>query len=385
MWDKQYFAELYKLPSRNGLSVPVAERGEGVSLLGMGDLFASGRIRFERDMERVPLAPENRAIWLVRFNDLLFGRRSLVLAGAGKCVIVKEQSEPLTFESSLIRVRLDESLAWPDFYYYFFLSRAGQDVMSTIVEQVAVAGIRSSDLGRIKVPVPPIEEQRRIAGVLGKLDDLIDVNEQNSERLRELHASLFAAAQASAEGVVTLADIAVLNRKRSGGDAETPYLGLEHFAMDAKGIVGVGRLGDTKSQQQEFARGDVLYGRLRPYFRKVDRAAFSGACTGEIWVLEPKSGYASSFLYAVVSTQDFTDFAMSGSEGTKMPRAKWDHVASYEVARPSGPVFDEICVAAETLWEQRAALSDENAQLRRTRDELLPLLMSGKVRVGETA
>ncbi|MGE3446337.1 MAG: restriction endonuclease subunit S, partial [Microbacteriaceae bacterium] len=103
------------------------------------------------------------------------------------------------------------------------------------------------------------------------------------------------------------------------------------------------------------------------------------APTLTIWVIRPTQSVPISWLTAVASTQEFTDFAMSGSEGTKMPRAKWEHVGRYEVPVPDGlPVLNETF---DTLWEQIWALADENRTLRRTRDELLPLLMSGKVRV----
>jgi len=347
-------------------------------MVGMGLLFGNRRLRKVSSADLVPVSRED---WLLAPDDLLFGRRSLTLAGAGKCTIVKDSDQALTFESSLIRVRLDVALGVPDFYFYFFESSPGRQLMSTIVEQTAVAGIRSSDLRRLVVPTPPLDEQRRIAEVLGALDDLIDTNDSQISRLRALQAGVVLQLSQTADRAVSLGSIAAVGREKASGDAETPYLGLEHFAEGGRGISSIGRLGEVGGGQQSFRRGDLLYGRLRPYFRKVDRVGFDGACTGEIWVLRPTGAIPLTWLAGIITSNEFTDFAMAGSEGTKMPRAKWDHVARYQVPVPSAEKLSTLNSVLEGMWEQIWALQEENEQLRRTRDELLPLLMSGAVRV----
>ena len=151
-------------------------------MVNMRELFAHDFLS-DQATELVPISPESLAKWRLEDGDLLFGRRSLTLEGAGKCSIVVMPPVPTVFESSLIRVRLDQRRACPRFFFYLFKSRLGRTLIETIVEQVAVAGIRSSDLARLHVPVPPIHVQRQIAGVLGALDDLIEANHRIRETL----------------------------------------------------------------------------------------------------------------------------------------------------------------------------------------------------------
>lgn len=172
-------------------------------------------------------------------------------------------------------------------------------------------GLPREDFLSYLVRLPSIDEQRRMANTLGALDDLIDTNETLSAGLRQLQVAAVRELSQFATRAVELGTIAAVRREKPAGDSETPYLGLEHFAEDGRGINSVGRLGDVGSQQQAFRKGDLLYGRLRPYFRKVDRVGFDGACTGEIWVVRPSADVPVTWLSAILSTPEFTDFAMA--------------------------------------------------------------------------
>jgi len=169
------FEELFAVPLRNGLTRPQATRGSGVKMVNMGELFAHSRIG-NIEMERVPLSETESESYLLYPGDLLFARQSLVLTGAGKCSIFLGANEPVTYEGHIIRARLDSGIADPAFYFYFFNSNTGRQTIESIVEQVAAAGIRGSDLAKLQVPYPPLPIQRAIAHILGTLDDKIELN-----------------------------------------------------------------------------------------------------------------------------------------------------------------------------------------------------------------
>lgn len=117
-------------------------------------------------------------------------------------------------------------------------------------------------------------------------------------------------------------------------DAEgMPYIGLEHIEEGSLRLKGYGQAEDVTSTKFKFSQGDILFGKLRPYFRKVIRAPFDGVCSTDIWVVRAKFGVEQGYVFYWMAAQDFVDFATQGSEGTKMPRAKWEHVSRYERAR----------------------------------------------------
>lgn len=235
----------------------------------------------------------------------------------------------------------------------------------------------------IPVLVPPHPEQERIAGVLGAFDDLIETNRR---LIADLEGMLFARCWQFAQDAPTIRfdEVAarVVDRAQPG---EWPpgavYLGLEHFGTDGIGLTGTGSADAIQSSSLRFQPGDVLYGKLRPYFRKVARPDFHGLCSAEIWALRAKPGHSQAVLHAVAHSPRFSEVAMAGNSGTKMPRADWDHIAKMRVPDLRGLLTFEGGAALDALWSGAAQLHTEIADLIRQRDELLPLLMSGRVKV----
>ena len=187
-WDTIRFGNLYAEDSRNGLTKPSKVRGSGYKMINMGELFANDRI-FDIPMELVPLKDNEKKTAKIEKGDLLFARQSLVLEGAGKCSIVMDVSPLTVFESHIIRVRLDENMADPMFYYYYFKSPLSP--VSTIVSQCAQAGIRGSDLQDLEVGFPPIEVQNKISAYLSKYDEAIENNNKQIALLEEASQRLY--------------------------------------------------------------------------------------------------------------------------------------------------------------------------------------------------
>lgn len=187
-WNTIKFKELYISDSRNGLTKPSKVRGEGYKMINMGELFANDRI-YDIPMELVPLTESEKNNAKVDIGDLLFARQSLVLEGAGKCSIVMDVSPLTVFESHIIRVRLNQKVANPLFYYYYF--RSSLSPIKTIVSQCAQAGIRGTDLQSLDVMFPPIENQNRIADILSAYDDLIENDQKQIQLLEEAAQRLY--------------------------------------------------------------------------------------------------------------------------------------------------------------------------------------------------
>jgi type I restriction enzyme S subunit len=115
------------------------------------------------------------------------------------------------------------------------------------------------------------------------------------------------------------------------------YIGLE----DVESGTGQYRPTEGNSRQNDdstvgvFRSGDVLYGKLRPYLRKAIVSDSDGVCSTEFLVMKPVSIMAS-WLHQWLLTTEVTQQIEAGCEGTKMPRADWEHVGSIHVPSP-GP------------------------------------------------
>ena len=125
------------------------------------------------------------------------------------------------------------------------------------------------------------------------------------------------------------------------GDA--PYLGLEHIGQGTLSLLGAGTAKDVESTKTAFRAGDILFGKLRPYFRKVVRPCFDGICSTDIWAVRPQPGVDAGYLFYLLASSPFVRFASQGAEGTRMPRAKWEQVSGFAFRLP--PVSEQRAIA----------------------------------------
>lgn len=144
---------------------------------------------------------------------------------------------------------------------------------------------------------------------------------------------------------------------------EQPYIGLEHIEQQSLRLNGVGSSKDVISNKYKFYDGDILYGKLRPYFRKVYQPKFDGVCSTDIYVIKNKKGFDKTFLYYVVATEEFTSLANSGSSGTRMPRADWKQLEKSEWAIPDLATQVEIAQILSSLDDKIELLQQMNQTL----------------------
>jgi len=125
-----------------------------------------------------------------------------------------------------------------------------------------------------------------------------------------------------------LGDIAKLSKKTwKVGDELMPYIGLEHIEESKLRLNGIGSSENVASNKFRFQAGDTLFGKLRPYFRKVIKPNFDGVCSTDIWVLNAQKGIDKDFLFYFFANQELVDISYSASSGTRMPRADWDFLS----------------------------------------------------------
>ena len=115
---------------------------------------------------------------------------------------------------------------------------------------------------------------------------------------------------------------------------EYTYISTENMIPNKGGIERASSLPSTQ-YTQAFDLGDVLVSNIRPYFKKIWMAEYSGGCSNDVLVFRASKGCDPTFLYYVLANNSFFDYATATSKGTKMPRGDKTAIMQYEV-----PAFD---------------------------------------------
>ena len=256
-----------------------------------------------------------------------------------------------------------------------------------------------------EIPTPPLPTQRKIAAILSAYDDLIENNARRIRLLEEMarllyrewfvrfhfpgHASVRLVDSSLGpipEGweVKSLGDIAQDVRRGIKPDEverDTPYVGLEHLPRKSIALSEWGTAQDATSTKLAFREGEILFGKIRPYFHKVVVAPIDGICSTDTIVMVPKTPDYFPVVLACVSSEPFVEYASQTSQGTKMPRADWKVLAKYPVAIPPRDILLRFNSIIQDSVAQIFNLIHRNRNLRRTRDLLLPRLVAGAVNV----
>ena len=171
-----------------------------------------------------------------------------------------------------------------------------------------------------------------------------------------------------------LDSIAILDRQSihpSEAAAATPYLGLEHLDGDG-GINCIQTVGSAglKSNKFQFSDRHVLFGKLRPYLRKIARPGFSGVCSTDIIPILPKDGVSRDYLFYFLRTPDTVNLATNCCSGVNLPRLSPKQLASFQIPLP--PLTEQrriarILDAADALRaKRREALTELDTLLQST-------------------
>jgi type I restriction enzyme S subunit len=401
-WKEATFETFYAAPSRNGIYKPAEFHGSGCPMVNMGELFRFDFIS-SQEMKRVELNDTELAMNSLDDGDLLFGRRSLVEAGAGKCSIVVEPSEPLTFESSIIRVRLNKETVNPRFFYYYFRSPQGRGRIRSIVSGVNVKGIRGSDLKRLLVENPTKEIQDEITDILSAYDNSIENNRRRMELLetgaRLLYQEWFVRLRFPGHEHTPIThglpqgwkerrldSLVEINRATLPGsfDREIEYVDISSVVP---GQITETRVYDFREAPSRARRvvqhGDIIWSCVRPNRRS----------HAVIWNppdnLIVSTGFAvitpieapTSFIYYATTTDAFVGYLENHARGAAYPAVVAADFERASILVPTKRLLKSFDEFVEPMFSQIHNLRVQNQKLRAARDVLLPRLMNGEIAV----
>jgi type I restriction enzyme S subunit len=371
-------------------------------VLTPGNFFDEGGFKHKGDKEKWYTGPIP-ADYVLNQGDLIVAMTEQAEGLLGSSAIVPSDGLYLHNQRlGLVQIR-DPGQADQRFVYYLFNSKPVRQQLRGSASGTKIRHTAPSRIAEVRVKVPPLPVQQRIAGILSTYDELIE-NSQRRIRIldsmaRALYREWFVHFRfpghenhprvASPLGeipkgweVKTLGEIAedmrrnVLKGKLKNS---TPYVGLEHIPRRSLALDAWETTTELGSNKLQFRKGEVLFGKIRPYFHKVSIAPFDGLCSADTIVIRPRNPAHYAFVVSCISSDAFVAEASASANGSKMPRANWNVLERYPIVLPGAKLAESFSSLVVDIIAQQQALVFKIQNLRRTRDLLLPRLLSGQI------
>ena len=368
----------------------------GPKFLRITDIRQDG-LRWD-DVPHVEIPPDKFEKYSLRAGDIVVARTG-AFTGANAYVV---PPVPAVFASYLVRLKAGPRLD-SRFGYYFMQSDAYRDHVAGVLGGSAQPNASAKALTRVEMPVPPLDEQRRIAAVLGALDDKIELNRKMNWTLEEMAQALFKSWFIDFDGHDDLVDSESGPVPRGWEvrslDAIADFLNgaacQKYPAIDGEPclpVVKIRELNQGVTTETDRATstipakwhvkdGDVLF-------------SWSGSLVVKVWTGGP--GALNQHLFKVTSEHYPRWFFLSwvkhhlaefqriaADKATTMGHIQRHHLTAAKCAVPPTDVLLRIGALLEPLVDRKVANELESRNLAELRDTLLPELISGELRVPE--
>ncbi|WP_222838890.1 restriction endonuclease subunit S [Ilyobacter polytropus] len=212
-----------------------------------------------------------------------------------------------------------------------------------------IPGLSREDILSLNLSLPTSPEQQKIASFLTSVDSKIEKLEKKRELMAEYKRGVMQKifsqeirfkgedGKEYPEWVeLPLGDLVIISKEKYNPlrDKEIyKCIELENLSQETGKLLGYFNSSQQQSIKNKFNKGDILYGKLRPYLKKYYKADFDGVCSSEILVLKGKK-LDNNFLYQLIKTFKFNSIA-NVSSGSKMPRADWEYMKEILFKYPS--------------------------------------------------
>jgi len=292
-----------------------------------------------------------------------------------------------------------------------FNSNGIHDQFKVAANGITRYGLSVYSIDNAYFPLPPKREQTAIANFLdretAKIDTLIDKQRRLIELLGEKRQALISHAVTKGldpnvkmkdSGVAWLREVPehwdVMKLKYVLKLRNTKTLITNQSVIALENIEGhTGKYIDTDSNYQgegmECKKGDVLFGKLRPYLAKVYRCKSSGIAFGDLLTYQPIKHFESSFAFYSLLSEAFIKIVDSSTYGAKMPRASADFINEMPLAVPPFKEQNQIANYLDTQTQKIDSLIDKANQaitlLQERRTALISAAVTGKIDVREEA
>lgn len=331
-----------------------------------------------------------------------------MIGTVGSPVLVEDKFEIAIKNLALFKTSIGNEKLDSKFLFYFLNSTECETQFSLEGKGGVQNFVSLGTLRNLVLPLTKTSEQIKIANFLDhettKIDHLIEKQQQLIELLKEKRQAVISHAVTKGlnpnvamkdSGVEWLGEVPehwnvkklkyivdLVGEKVESSNKQ--YVGMENISsksgvfLQTEGILPEG-ISNT------FNKGDILFGKLRPYLAKCWLADFSGICSSEFLVLRSKNKLSPIFLNLFLLTDQFIDQVNSSTYGSKMPRANWEFIGDLPIPVPDEQSSIDIANFLERQTQKYDSLiikvSQQIALMQERRTALISAAVTGKIDV----
>ena len=382
----------------------------------LGDIATMkyGKLPPKSNSGRYPIWSGYRNVGLTDTYNCGKGTIIVVARGVGGTGDVKMAKEDCFLKNLSIAVNLDVNICNSQFFYYKFLLSN----LKYLDSGSAQSQITIDDLKRLQLSLPSLEEQRRIAGILGAIDDKIENNRRINDNLEQQAQALYkqwfvdfefpneeGKPYKSSGGKMVDSELGLIPEGWSVGKLEdvgtivgggtpskakqeyytsngiawiTPKdLSITHAKFTAKGEVDITDIGYANSSAKMMPRGSILFSSRAPI--GYISIAKNDICTNQGFKsVVPNNGCTAFVYYFLLSN---TENIESKATGSTFKEASGALMKSLELVIPSDDILEKFEKIMSPIFESQEKFEAENETLAMLRDTLLPKLMNGEIKL----
>ena len=351
------------------------------------------RVFSEQNLPMVSEADKSRlSKYVLKKGDIVFSR----VGSVDRCSFVDQKHDGWMFSGRCLRVRPNEEVD-SLFLYYFFCLNATKEFVRSIAVGATMPSINTKLLGEVEVICPEIEEQRKIADILSKIDDKIEENQKINENLQQQAQALFKSWFLDYEPWDGTAPNSWLHGKlgdyaniKRGGSPRP----IQEYLSDS-GLRWL-KISDVTGLQTPFIidiKDHIIEeGLKKTVFLKAGSLVLSNSATPGIpkildvdscihdgWLYFPESKFSNEYLYLYFKY--IRQQLVNLSNGSVFNNLKTDILKGYPTILPDEETLQRFDGIIKPMFLQMQNLTRESHNLMDLRDTILPRLMSGELDV----
>lgn len=317
-------------------------------------------------------------LWI---NTYAYDCECVLIAGNGDLNIKYYDGKFNAYQRTYVIESIDKSILDVKYLYYFMSKHV--DILRRNSIGGVIKYIKLGDLTEPKIPVPPLETQKKIVEALDKAQALIDARKEQIRLMDELVKSVFVEMFGDLKynnknwKLAKFTEVASIDTKMVKDFdkySNYPHIGIESIEKETGELKGYRSVKEDGviSGKYLFSSSHIIYSKIRPNLNKVALPDFEGVCSADAYPVLPKQGISNrEFLGYTMRSQFFLNYILAFSSRTNLPKVNKIQVEGFEMPLPPIEVQNEFAKYVRLISNSKLEMQHSLEELEKNLEGLM--------------